>query len=928
MMKSGVILTCGHARMALLRHMIVPLRNRPMRSRITVPIWCLNIEENSTFGKNYEPQIHPESETVEFVHSSPHGHDKIHELWDGKVTCQFANELLRQNIKTHNLKITWVSGNNYSINKNVVELSRKPAGTYFHHRCAFTTKNFTIQKELKLQVIGSPQAVHSQKIDKQQMTLCRCGFSSKGGHWLFLKGEKYVYSNLKMKCETENRKQVDVLPNPNDTNPIIQARSSSWKILGEDMQSSAFYCQHPIGKDFRIHFNLTVLTGFSARILKSPKEFVQNLQQIRKVPFAACGVLLGSDVNSMYTNILIAGTLEVTKTWLSPDATIEIFEGISVFECLPPPFYELSGYSLGNILMILLKSDLKKSIAPKKVTITQILTSRLIPTAQPVGLLSQNNCHNRRSSSPEETYINLHTSLLNVRSPVHRFADENADDILSVENIKPIIFPKFPVMFAQEKLYTMCVTSRPDLEISLSMPLIVPHSSNKDFPGFDSDGRTVATHVELWRTAGPEMELSNISCSLSRKGTKFGSVFHLMLVLRLRAAKVTRRGTHKKSKKAPFKRKHQLDWRRHPTETPADAGTLTVTVEKIGRCKQPIKLENPIRSEDNSWSSNAIQTHAGKEEIPTQLRTDDVSSYGNETFASQLPSSANRSTVKVTRRGTHKKSKKAPFKRKHQLDWRRHPTETPADAGTLTVTVEKIGRCKQPIKLENPIRSEDNSWSSNAIQTHAGKEEIPTQLRTDDVSSYGFNYGKLWQCFGYVFGRTQKYGFIECRETCTFFMLSMKRPGFITDETRRKLTSSKKRQQSPQHKNGGQFNRHHGATARYFSESQKALVRSYSGIYHKWIPGKIRRRLGKVQYEIQVGPAEWIRHANRQTCVQILSPGPNELSIEILFDTFFPAPFQKVHPPLNRELSSSMYYDRDPRTYRPLQMNPPISKRT
>ncbi|KAG5448798.1 hypothetical protein CSKR_111451, partial [Clonorchis sinensis] len=273
-----------------------------------------------------------ESETVEFVHSSPHGHDKIHELWDGKVTCQFANELLRQNIKTHNLKITWVSGNNYSINKNVVELSRKPAGTYFHHRCAFTTKNFTIQKELKLQVIG--------------------------GHWLFLKGEKYVYSNLKMKCETENRKQVDVLPNPNDTNPIIQARSSSWKILGEDMQSSAFYCQHPIGKDFRIHFNLTVL-----------------------------------------------------------------------------------------------------------------------------------------------------------------------------KNIKPIIFPKFPVMFAQEKLYTMCVTSRPDLEISLSMPLIVPHSSNKDFPGFDSDGRTVATHVELWRTAGPEMELSNISCSLSRKGTKFGSVFHLMLVL-------------------------------------------------------------------------------------------------------------------------------------------------------------------------------------------------------------------------------------------------------------------------------------------------------------------------------------------------------------------------------------------------------------
>ncbi|GAA54492.1 hypothetical protein CLF_103414 [Clonorchis sinensis] len=114
------------------------------------------------------------------------------------------------------------------------------------------------------------------------------------------------------------------------------------------------------------------------------------------------------------------------------------------------------------------------------------------------------------------------------------------------------------------------------------------------------------------------------------------------------------------------------------------------------------------------------------------------------------------------------------------------------------------------------------------------------------------------------------------------------------------------------------------------TEGQKVLVRDYSGRRPAWIPGLILRRRGKVLYEIQVGPARWIRHTNqiRPTGAQILPSGPSELSLEMLLDTFDLGTIPENPSAASSEarpehgLQPRRWTDRIRKPVRPLQVNP------
>ncbi|KER22079.1 hypothetical protein T265_09732 [Opisthorchis viverrini] len=110
-----------------------------------------------------------------------------------------------------------------------------------------------------------------------------------------------------------------------------------------------------------------------------------------------------------------------------------------------------------------------------------------------------------------------------------------------------------------------------------------------------------------------------------------------------------------------------------------------------------------------------------------------------------------------------------------------------------------------------------------------------------------------------------------------------------------------------------QFNQHHGVTARTFSESQRVLVRDYSGRHPTWTPGLILCWRGTVVYEIRVGPAKWIRHANRNrpTDSQILPTGPSDMSLEMLLDNFDLGTTPENQSVLRQRPSLSTDYNRD-----------------
>jgi hypothetical protein len=141
----------------------------------------------------------------------------------------------------------------------------------------------------------------------------------------------------------------------------------------------------------------------------------------------------------------------------------------------------------------------------------------------------------------------------------------------------------------------------------------------------------------------------------------------------------------------------------------------------------------------------------------------------------------------------------------------------------------------------------------------------------------------------------------------------------------------KNKQMGPRNKRiEEQFNRHHGATARFFHEGQSVLVRDYSKRRPTWVPGHIIRRRGNVLYEVQVGPALWIRHANqmRSTCVQIPTSQKNELSLEVLLDTFDLGSTTGTSSAAAAEVQTEpalqprRWTDRNRRPVKPLQVNP------
>ncbi|KAF7234321.1 hypothetical protein EG68_11980 [Paragonimus skrjabini miyazakii] len=104
-----------------------------------------------------------------------------------------------------------------------------------------------------------------------------------------------------------------------------------------------------------------------------------------------------------------------------------------------------------------------------------------------------------------------------------------------------------------------------------------------------------------------------------------------------------------------------------------------------------------------------------------------------------------------------------------------------------------------------------------------------------------------------------------------------------------------------------QFNRHHGSTNRTFSLDQLVLAKDYRDGVEKWTADRIRRRIGRVTYDVEVQSPVWVRHAYQlrfffSTGDRPVQPShstgysPGDM-FELRQDVSAAAPNPEVHPP-------------------------------